>query len=113
MFDVPPPFLARGLDVYMETWRVFYESRAKGITFYLDQIVVTVGDDVAFATAVGTCGYVEHGKKTDLKFRLTMGFKKERAVGSSFANTIPYRRNAEAWIGTHIWDELDVRTGIE
>ena|ERR1700679_2806691 len=77
MFDVPPPFLSQGLDSYIETWKVFFESQARPITFYLDQIVVTVGDDVAFATAVGSCGYVEHGQKTDLKFRLTMGFQKK------------------------------------
>lgn len=76
MFDVPPPFQSRGLDAYMETWNVFYASQSRPVTFYFDQIVVTAGDDVAFATAIGTCGYVEHGERTDLKFRLTMGFQK-------------------------------------
>jgi uncharacterized protein (TIGR02246 family) len=76
MFDVPPPFLSRGLDAYMETWKIFYPSQARPITFYFDQIEVTAGEDVAFATAVGTCGYIDHGERTDLKFRLTMGLQK-------------------------------------
>lgn len=76
MFDVPPPFLSRGLDAYMETWKIFYPSQARPITFYFEQIEVTAGEDVAFATAIGTCGYIELGKRIDLKFRLTMGFQK-------------------------------------
>ena len=76
MFDVPPPFLSRGLDAYMETWKIFYPSQARPITFYFEQIEVTAGDEVAFATAIGTCGYIEHRERTDLKFRLTMGFQK-------------------------------------
>jgi len=26
MFDVPPPFLSRGLDQYMATWEKFFSS---------------------------------------------------------------------------------------
>ena len=26
MFDVPPPFLSRGLDAYMATWDMFFAS---------------------------------------------------------------------------------------
>ena len=76
MFDVPPPFQSRGLDAYLETWKTFYLSQARPITFYFEEIEVTAADDVAFATAIGTCGYIEHGLKTHLKFRLTMGFQK-------------------------------------
>jgi uncharacterized protein (TIGR02246 family) len=76
MFDVPPPFLSRGLDAYMETWKIFYPSQARPLTFYFEQIEVTTGEDVAFATAIGTCGYIDHGERTDLKFRLTMGLQK-------------------------------------
>jgi ketosteroid isomerase-like protein len=27
MFDVPPPFLSRGLGGYMETWKIFNPSQ--------------------------------------------------------------------------------------
>ena len=76
MFDVAPPFLSRGLDAYMETWKIFYPSQARPLTFYFEQIEVTAGEDVAFATAIGTCGYIDHGERTDLRFRLTMGLQK-------------------------------------
>jgi ketosteroid isomerase-like protein len=33
MFDVPPPFLSRGLDAYMATWEEFFSSVEKPITF--------------------------------------------------------------------------------
>ena len=76
MFDVPPPFQSRGLDAYMDTWKTFYQSQARPITFYFEQTEITASDTVAFATAIGTCGYIEDGVKTSLKFRLTMGFEK-------------------------------------
>ena len=78
MFDVPPPFLSRGLDAYMATWETFYRSQAKPVTFDFEEVEITAGNDVAFATAIGHCVYIERsGKKIDLKFRLTMGFHKQ------------------------------------
>lgn len=78
MFDVPPPFLSRGLDAYMATWAKFYPSQAKPVTFDFAEVEITAGNDVAFATAIGRCDYIERsGKTIDLKFRLTMGFRKQ------------------------------------
>jgi hypothetical protein len=32
MFDVPPPFLSRGLDAYMATWGTFFSrSRSQSV----------------------------------------------------------------------------------
>lgn len=77
MFDVPPPFVSRGIDEYMATWDRFYPSQAKPVRFELEQVEITAGTDVAFATAIGHCGYIEHGETTDLRFRVTMGFRKQ------------------------------------
>jgi ketosteroid isomerase-like protein len=63
----------------METWKTFYSSQARPITFYFEQIEVTAGEDVSFATAIGTCGYIDRGERTDLKFRLTVGLQKRDA----------------------------------
>jgi ketosteroid isomerase-like protein len=76
MFDVPPPFLSRGVEAYMATWKTFYPSQARPIAFHFEELEITAGNDVAFATAIGHCDYLDHGEKTDLKFRLTMGFRK-------------------------------------
>jgi ketosteroid isomerase-like protein len=76
MFDVPPPLLSRGLEAYMATWSTFYPSQARPIAFDFEEVEITAGSDVAFATAIGHCNYIELGIKTDLKFRLTMGFRK-------------------------------------
>jgi ketosteroid isomerase-like protein len=75
MFDVPAPFCSQGLDAYMETWEIFYPSQARPIRFDFKDIRITAGIDVAFATGIGCCGYIERGKGIDLKFRLTMGFQ--------------------------------------
>jgi uncharacterized protein (TIGR02246 family) len=77
MFDVPPPFLSRGLDAYMATWQTFFTWQAKPVEFDFYDIAVTVGTDVAFATAIGRCGDLSSGKKVQLEFRLTMGLRKQ------------------------------------
>ncbi|HEY2470379.1 MAG TPA: nuclear transport factor 2 family protein [Terracidiphilus sp.] len=77
MYDVPPPLVSRGLDAYMETWKIFFPSQARPIEFRFEETQITAGEDVAFLTAIGHCAYVERGEKTDLKFRLTMGLRKD------------------------------------
>lgn len=77
MFDVPPPFLSRGLDAYMATWETFFTGTATPVVFDFDDLEITAGRDVAFATAIGRCINIErNGDKTNLRFRLTMGFRK-------------------------------------
>jgi ketosteroid isomerase-like protein len=76
MFDVPPPFLSRGLDAYMATWPTFFKWQAKPVEFDFHDVEITAGQDVAFATAIGRCGDTSSGKKVDLEFRLTIGFRK-------------------------------------
>jgi ketosteroid isomerase-like protein len=76
MFDVPPPFLSLGIDAYMATWDTFYAFQAKPVQFDLHDIAIAAGKDVAFATATGQCCDLSSGNKVDLRFRLTMGFRK-------------------------------------
>lgn len=77
MFDVPPPFLSRGLDAYMVTWELFFSNVEKPVSFSFEDIEVTAGSDVAFATANGRCVNIEGaGKREPLEFRLTMGLRK-------------------------------------
>jgi ketosteroid isomerase-like protein len=77
MFDVPPPFLSRGLDAYMATWETFFSSVEKPITFHFHDVHITCGQEVAFATATGSCVSTDaNGKREPLEFRLTMGLRK-------------------------------------
>jgi ketosteroid isomerase-like protein len=77
MFDVPPPFLSRGLDAYMATWETFFSSAEKPVVFAFHDVQVTCGQDVGFATAVGRCVNIDtNGKREPLEFRLTMGLRK-------------------------------------
>ena len=77
MFDVPPPFLSRGLDAYMATWETFFSSSEKPVTFDFHDVKITCGQDVAFATATGKCVNIDpNGKREPLEFRLTMGLRK-------------------------------------
>jgi uncharacterized protein (TIGR02246 family) len=77
MFDVPPPFQSRGMDAYMATWDTFFSRAAKPVKFSFDEIEITCGQDVAFATAIGSCVDIDPQRgPEDLKFRLTMGLRK-------------------------------------
>lgn len=77
MFDVPPPFLSRGIDAYMATWQLFFSNVEKPVAFNFEDVEVTAGSDVAFATAKGKCINIDRtGKREPLEFRLTMGLKK-------------------------------------
>jgi uncharacterized protein (TIGR02246 family) len=77
MFDVPPPFLSRGIDAYMATWNLFFSCVKKPVTFDFEDVEITAGHEVAFATAKGNCVNTDRdGKREPLEFRLTMGLKK-------------------------------------
>lgn len=77
MFDVPPPFQSEGLEAYRRTWDLFFGSMADPPRFDFSNVRVTVGENLAFATAHGRCLYKqEAGSVTDLPFRLTMCFQK-------------------------------------
>jgi len=76
MFDVPPPFLLRGLDAYMATWDTFFKWQARPVQFDFRDVAVTAGSDVAIVTAIGTCCDLSSGGPVNLDFRLTMGFRK-------------------------------------
>jgi uncharacterized protein (TIGR02246 family) len=77
MFDVPLPFLSRGLDAYMATWEMFFSMVEKPITFNFHDVQITCGPEVAFATAIGRCVDIDpSGKREPLEFRLTMGLRK-------------------------------------
>ena len=77
MFDVPPPFLSLGIDAYMATWQLFFSCIKKPVVFSFEDIEVTAGSDVAFATAKGHCVNTNRaGEREPLEFRLTMGLKK-------------------------------------
>jgi uncharacterized protein (TIGR02246 family) len=77
MFDVPPPFLSRGLDAYMETWEEFLSCNETPVAFDMRDVKITAGKDVAFATAIGQClNKGPNGKREELEFRLTMCLRK-------------------------------------
>ena len=78
MFDVPPPLFSRGLDAYMNTWKLFYKSQVRPVVFNFNDIEIAAGEDVAFVTAIGHCVYIpQGGGATKLQFRLTMGLRKK------------------------------------
>jgi uncharacterized protein (TIGR02246 family) len=77
MFDVPPPLFSQGLDSYMASWERFISWSENPVVFDLQDIRVTAGKDVAFATALGRCAGVDaNSKREELEFRVTICFRK-------------------------------------
>ena len=76
MFDVPPPFCAKGLAEYEKTWPLFFGSSPEPPKFEIRELHITAGTDVAFAYAFMRCVVIERGRANDLDFRLTIGFRK-------------------------------------
>ena len=80
LFDVPLPLLSRGLEAYMTSWEAFLSSSEKPVVFDFQDIEISAGSDVAFATAVGRCVNIDSsGNREPLVFRLTMGLRKTGA----------------------------------
>ena len=72
MFDVPEPLQNRGLDAYRKTWDLFYQyGKPAPDLFVIEDLQVTGGDDVAFAT-----GLLRIGGSQEPICRLTLGLKK-------------------------------------
>jgi len=73
MFDVPPPLASKGIESYEKTWSVFFAWAREPVMFNIEELNITAGDDVAFATALMRCAGTEDG---ELEFRLTVGLRK-------------------------------------
>src|SRR4051794_36150033 len=56
MFDVPPPLQSRGIDEYKKTWDLFFRYHKPSQAFDIEELAITAGKDVAFATAIMRCG---------------------------------------------------------
>ncbi|MGX1884832.1 YybH family protein [Streptomyces sp. NPDC055287] len=80
MFDVPPPYEGvRGIDAYRETWPPFFEWQAKGASFEIVSLDVTIGEEVAYAHALLRCGTEQElADQPENRLRLTVGLRKER-----------------------------------
>jgi uncharacterized protein (TIGR02246 family) len=97
MFDVPPPHDGvRGIDAYSETWPPFFEWQAKGASFEILSLDVTVGETVAYAFALLRCGTPRQlAREPESRLRLTLGLRREQGrwvvahEHHSFADTSP------------------------
>lgn len=72
MFDVPKPLQSLGLAAYRQTWELFFRYGSPGPdVFVIEELRVTAGSDVAFAT-----GLLRIGGSPSPVCRLTLGLVK-------------------------------------
>jgi uncharacterized protein (TIGR02246 family) len=77
MFDVPPPLASKGIDAYRRTWDTFFSWSDDPVVFDFDELAITAGNDVAYATALMRCaGTATNEESIKLAFRLTIGLRK-------------------------------------
>ena len=78
MFDVPPPLQSRGIDEYKKTWDLFFKYHKPSQAFDIEELAITAGKDVAFATALMRCGsgtFSGPPEEGGFLFRLTIGLR--------------------------------------
>lgn len=72
MFDVPEPLQSVGLEEYRKTWELFFRYGAPSPqAFVIEDLRITAGDNVAFATAL-----LRIGGSSGPVCRLTLGLTK-------------------------------------
>ena len=77
MFDVPPPFLSKGLEAYKKTWDLFFSCSSDPTAFDITTMDVSAGKEVAFVVATMRCAdTLANGEHQELEFRLTVGLRK-------------------------------------
>ena len=79
MFDLPLPLQCKGIEAYKETWSLFFRYHKPGAAFDIEELTVTAGEDVAFASAIMRCGPDSSPNPADkdgFLFRLTVGLRK-------------------------------------
>ena len=74
MFDLPPPLQSKGIAAYRETWDLFFKYHKPSQAFDVEELTITVGDDVAFVFAVMRCG--AGSTPGGFLFRLTVGLRR-------------------------------------
>jgi uncharacterized protein (TIGR02246 family) len=74
MFDVPEPLQSKGKTAYKKAWELFFQYGAPSKdVFVIEDLNITVGEEVAFAT-----GLLRIGGSKESVCRLTIGLKKVR-----------------------------------
>jgi len=77
LFDVPEPFLSKGIDAYRISWEeVFFPWYGNDGNFEVNDLQITAGTDTAFCTGIISCSGTTDGEKVSLKVRLTIGLAK-------------------------------------
>lgn len=76
-FDVVPPLQARGLSPYRKSWEEFFAMFPGPIGYEHRDLQVTVGEDLAFAHALGRItGTTTKGEQIDMFCRATVCYRK-------------------------------------
>lgn len=77
-FPMPEPMQLKGIDDYRELWAAYFDWFENKQVFGLNELTVTAGSDVAFATALVSCvGITYRNRDEELGMRLTVGLRKQ------------------------------------
>jgi ketosteroid isomerase-like protein len=78
LYDLAPPLLHRGVDVYKKELVGWFATFQGPVGFDVHDLSITAGDGVAFATSLNRIsGKRTSGEQTDVWVRATIGFAKK------------------------------------
>jgi len=76
-FDIIPPLQYKGSDVYTEVWKDTFRVFDGAIEIEIQELEITVGDDVAFSrNLLHLQSSLKDGKQIEFWERMTCGFQK-------------------------------------
>jgi len=80
-FPMPQPMQLKGIDDYRESWAAYFNWFENKQVFGLNELTVTAGSDIAFATALVSCvGITYRNRDEELAMRLTVGLRKREGL---------------------------------
>lgn len=80
-FPMPQPMQLKGIDDYRASWTAYFKWFENKQVFGLNELTVTAGSDIAFATALVSCvGITYRNRDEELAMRLTVGLRKQNEL---------------------------------
>ena len=78
VFDAVPPLRYRGTDAYRKNWQQCFDMMQGPIDYEIRELSITANDELGFSHSVNRLSGTENnGKKMEMWFRATVGFRKE------------------------------------
>ena len=78
LYDLAPPLLYRGADVYRKSWEEWFASVEGPVGYEIHNLSISTGDDIAFSTSLNRIGGTKTtGEQFEIWIRATVCYRKQ------------------------------------